>query len=180
MDDELKALLTGVKDSLAEIAQKQQELEEANNKIYTDFIDPATEAYNANEKRLRLNAFKGKHGKDLDAYNDQLKALEGDDFDFAAKAFDDYDEIEEKPDEDEYVKALIAKIVPQLEKIKAAMQPKDEQSKDEQPKIEAKIEVEKKEEPKVEEKPAKTEEEQFQDELDAEKARLEKGHTTSY
>lgn len=180
MDDELKALLTGVKDSLAEIAQKQQELEEANNKIYTDFIDPATEAYNANEKRLRLNAFKGKHGKDLDAYNDQLKALEGDDFDFATKAFDDYDELEEKPDEDEYVKALIAKIVPQLEKIKAAMQPKDEQSKDEQPKIEAKIEVEKKEEPKVEEKPAKTEEEQFQDELDAEKARLEKGHTTSY
>ena len=175
MDDELKALLTGVKDSLAEIAQKQQELEEANGKIYSDFINPATEAYNANEKCLRLNAFKGKHGKDLDAYNDQLKALEGDDFDFATKAFDDYDELEEKPDEDEYVKALIAKIVPQLEKIKAAMQPKDEQ-----PKIEAKIEVEKKEEPKVEEKPAKTEEEQFQDELDAEKARLEKGHTTSY
>ena len=171
MDDELKTLLIGVKDSLTEIAQRQQELEEANKKIYTDFIDPATNAYNENEKHLRLNAFKGKHGKDLDAYNDQLKALEGDDFDFATKAFDDYDELEEKPDEDEYVKALIAKIVPQLEKIKAAMQPKAEE-----PKVEIEMEVEKKEEPK----PAKTEEEEFQDELNDEMNKLNKGPKNSY
>jgi hypothetical protein len=72
------------------------------------------------ERGQRHDAFMGKHGEQLKAFNDKLKAIEGDDFDLAENTVNDYDESDHSIDEDEYVAALIAKVQSQIDKISKA------------------------------------------------------------
>lgn len=86
--------------------------------LYNKVINPAAQLEAEYNTGLRRDEFKGKYGEQLSQFNDKLKAIEGDDnFDLADKAFADYDALEEKPDEAEYVATLVAKVSEQLEKI---------------------------------------------------------------
>lgn len=162
MDDELKGLLEELKTGIQSIQDRQDSLE---TDVYDNFLTPAHEAFDQNEKQHRYKDFSDKYGKDFEPYKEGLKALEGDEFDFGHKQFDEYDALADKPDEGEYVKALICKVAKQLDKIKGALT---------EQKIEVKTpETETPKEEKKEEKPEQVEDnpddiEAFQKELDAE------------
>lgn len=153
MDDELKGLLEELKTGIQSIQDRQDSLE---TDVYDNFLTPAHEAFDQNEKQHRYKDFSDKYGKEFDSYKEALKALEGDEFDFGHKQFDEYDALADKPDEGEYVKALICKVAKQLDKIKGALGDKqaDKPSVDVKPQEQVKTEIEVKtpEEPKKEEK----------------------------
>lgn len=89
--------------------------------LFDDILTPAKEAFDADAKEQRYGAFHERHGAKLDPYNEQLRAIEGDDFDLARTAMDGYEELEDgegKPTEDEYVETLIAKVQEQLAAIR--------------------------------------------------------------
>lgn len=89
--------------------------------IYEEVMKPAQEAFDRFETDERRTEFKNKYDEQLSPFNEKLRAIEGDDFDLASKAFDDYDAIEgEKPNSDEYVAELVANVTDQLDKISKA------------------------------------------------------------
>lgn len=107
-------------DKLFELLGRTLERVEKLEEIFNDLlckVDSARCEYETDERRT---AFVDKHGGKFAEFADKLKAIEGDDFDIVRKAFSDYDALEDKPDEDEYVAALIAKISAQLKKIAEA------------------------------------------------------------
>jgi len=126
-DNELYEILQSYKEALDMITQRQSELdkmyEEGHDQmderihklegiLYDEILGPAKEAMDKD----------GKYGDKLDAYNDKLKPIEGDDFDLSRKAYDDYNGIEgDKPDQDAYIAELTASVDKQLEAIKKAM-----------------------------------------------------------
>lgn len=102
---------------------KTHELEKV---LYDDIVNPALDAFDEAETEDRFNQFHERHGEKLDAYNEPLRSIEGDDFDLSRQAFNDYDALEgEKPDEDEYVDALTKQVDEQLEKIRDSVGAKE-------------------------------------------------------
>ena len=88
--------------------------------IYEEVMKPAQEAFDRFETDERKAEFKSKYDEQLSPFNEKLKAIEGEGFDLASKAFEDYDALEEKPDADEYVAELVAKVTDQLDRVSKA------------------------------------------------------------
>ena len=88
--------------------------------IYEEVMKPAQEAFDRFETDERKAEFKSKYDEQLSPFNEKLKAIEGEDFDLATKAFEDYDSLEEKPESDAYVADLIAKVTDQLDRVSKA------------------------------------------------------------
>ena len=88
--------------------------------IYEEVMKPAQEAFDRFETDERKAEFKSKYDEQLSPFNEKLKAIEGEDFDLATKAFEDYDALEEKPESDAYVADLIAKVTDQLDRVSKA------------------------------------------------------------
>ena len=112
-----------------EILAKLDNLNERMNilekTIYEEVMKPAQEAFDRFDHDERLADFTSRNGEKLSAFNDKLKAIEGPDFDLTSKAFEDYDSLEEKPEEGEYVEALVAKVSEQLDAIAEAFGAKE-------------------------------------------------------
>lgn len=106
-----------MRDLMKETLDRQDALEDV---IYKQVLDPMAQLQYDYERGQRHDAFMGKHGEQLRAFNDKLKAIEGDDFDLAENTFNDYDESDHSIDEDEYVATLIAKVQSQIDKISKA------------------------------------------------------------
>ena len=107
-----------------EILSKLDNLNERMNilekVIYEEVMKPAQEAFDRFETDERKAEFKSKYDEQLSPFNEKLKAIEGEDFDLATKAFEDYDALEEKPESDAYVADLIAKVTDQLDRVSKA------------------------------------------------------------
>ena len=88
--------------------------------IFEEVMKPAQEAFDRFETDERKAEFKSKYDEQLSPFNEKLKAIEGEDFDLATKAFEDYDSLEEKPESDAYVADLIAKVTDQLDRVSKA------------------------------------------------------------
>lgn len=136
MDDtqDIWEVLNSFQNSLKLIQERVDAMDNSKNEVtdrlnslesilFDDIINPAKMAMDEADKQARYDAFYGKFGEKLDSYNDSLKAIEGqDDFSLAQQAFDGYDAIEgEKPLDDEYVDALIAKVEKQLDDIRTSL-----------------------------------------------------------
>lgn len=113
MDEQLvKQLFELVKSTLDRV----DKLEATFNDMVCSINDAKSE-YDTDQRRL---GFRERHENALSKYNDKLKAIEGDDFDVVDNAFAEYDKLENKPEEAEYIAALCAKIDEQLDKIAKA------------------------------------------------------------
>lgn len=114
---EILDYVKGLFDTVKELMDRQDALEDV---LYKQILEPAKQLNDDYERGKRHDEFVGKHGKALGAFNDRLKAIEGDDFDLVEQTFDDYDKSDKSISEDEYVGALIAKVQSQLDKISKA------------------------------------------------------------
>ena len=118
MDDE--AVLQYMRDFRDLMSQTLDRVDALETTLYKKVLEPAAQLQYDYERGQRHDAFMGKHGEQLRAFNDKLKAIEGDDFDLAENTFNDYDESDHSIDEDEYVATLIAKVQSQIDKISKA------------------------------------------------------------
>lgn len=128
-DVELKEVLGSFKDAIDIILARldrydemyhaqDERIEELEKTFYDDILEPARKALEENVYEDEYSKFHEQYGEKLDPYNDQLRAIEGEDFDLSRKAFDDYSSYEEKPNLDEYVNALVDSVGKQLKEIK--------------------------------------------------------------
>lgn len=128
-DVELKEVLGSFKDAIDiilarldrydEMYHSQDErIEELEKTFYEDILEPARKALDERVYEDEYSKFHDSYGEKLDPYNEQLRAIEGEDFDLSRKAFDDYSSFEEKPNLDEYVNALVESVGNQLNDIK--------------------------------------------------------------
>ncbi|VVB60770.1 Uncharacterised protein [uncultured archaeon] len=132
--DELFNILSSFKDAIDAVLERieslEKEVHDAQEKstslehtLYDEILNPAKEAMDANDKEMRFNDFAEKYKDSFAPYADATKAIEGDDFDLARTAFDEYDNYEvpeggTKPDEAEFVKAFAESIAGQLDAVK--------------------------------------------------------------
>lgn len=117
IDQELLDYMKEYKDLMEETLNRVDALE---NLVYKEILEPCQALNEEYEHNVRKNAFLEKHGEKLSAFNDKLKAIEGDDFDLASNTFEEYDKSDKSIAEDDYVAALIAKVQDQLLKISNA------------------------------------------------------------
>jgi hypothetical protein len=119
LSEHITAIEKKVDDGLAETDRQVNEL---RTTVYDEIINPANEYIAGQEKEARFNDFNEKFGEKLGAFNKDLSALEGDDFDVVREAFDKYDDFEgDKMGEDEYVEALVEQLGDKLTSIKTAL-----------------------------------------------------------
>lgn len=116
-DEEMLDIFKQFRDLMSETLDRVDAMEDT---LYKKVLDPMAQLQYDYERGQRHDAFMGKHGEQLRAFNDKLKAIEGDDFDLAENTFNDYDESDHSIDEDEYVATLIAKVQSQIDKISKA------------------------------------------------------------
>lgn len=128
-DVELKEVLGSFKDAIDIILARldrydemyhaqDERIEELEKTFYEDILEPARKALDERVYEDEYSKFHDSYGEKLDPYNEQLRAIEGEDFDLSRKAFEDYSSYEEKPDLDEYVNALVETVGNQLKDIK--------------------------------------------------------------
>ena len=120
MDENLQFIMNYIKqlnDTVKEVLDRVDAMEDV---LYKQILEPAKQLNDDFERGKRHDEFVSKHGEALGAFNDRLKAIEGDDFDLVEQTFDDYDKSDKSISEDEYVGALIAKVQSQLDKISKA------------------------------------------------------------
>lgn len=103
--------------SKAADAQRIQELEST---LYDEIINPTKAYIDETNRNARFDDFTSKYGEKLGAFNDSLKALEGDDFDLTKAAFDKYDSLDEdmRPEADLFVDAIVEKVGNQITTLK--------------------------------------------------------------
>lgn len=103
-------------------AENDKQINKLRSAVYDEIINPANEYIAGQEKEARFDDFNEKYGEKLRPFNEDLSALEGDDFDVVREAFDKYDDFEgDKMGEDEYVEALVEQLGDKLSSIKAAL-----------------------------------------------------------
>lgn len=128
-DVELKEVLGSFKDAIDIILARldrydemyhaqDERIEELEKTFYEDILEPARKALDERVYEDEYSKFHEQYGEKLDPYNEQLRAIEGEDFDLSRKAFDDYSSYEDKPNVDEYVNALVETVGNQLQDIK--------------------------------------------------------------
>lgn len=102
------------------ISANDEKVNELKSTLYEQIIDPANEYIAEMDRNDRFEQFNEKHGEKLSPFNEELSALEGDDFDIVRTAFDAYDNYEgdDRMDEDEYVDKLIEQVGQKLSDIK--------------------------------------------------------------
>ena len=102
------------------ISANDEKVNELKSTLYEQIIDPANEYIAEMDRNDRFEQFNEKHGEKLNPFNEELSALEGDDFDIVRTAFDAYDgyEGDDRMDEDEYVNQLIEQVGQKLSDIK--------------------------------------------------------------
>lgn len=102
------------------ISANDEKVNELKSTLYEQIIDPANEYIAEMDRNDRFEQFNERHGEKLSPFNEELSALEGDDFDIVRTAFDAYDnyEGEDRMDEDEYVDQLIEQVGQKLSDIK--------------------------------------------------------------
>lgn len=102
------------------ISANDEKVNELRTTLYEQIIDPANEYIAEMDRNDRFEQFNEKHGEKLSPFNEELSALEGDDFDIVRTAFDAYDDYEgdDRMDEDEYVDRLIEQVGQKLSDIK--------------------------------------------------------------
>lgn len=102
------------------ISANDEKVNELKSTLYEQIIDPANEYIAEMDRNDRFEQFNEKHGEKLSPFNEELSALEGDDFDIVRTAFDAYDNYEgdDRMDEDEYVDQLIEQVGHKLSDIK--------------------------------------------------------------
>lgn len=102
------------------ISANDEKVNELKSTLYEQVIDPANEYIAEMDRNDRFDQFNERHGEKLSPFNEELSALEGDDFDIVRTAFDAYDgyEGEDRMDEDEYVDKLIEQVGQKLSDIK--------------------------------------------------------------
>ena len=88
MDNELMDAIKALEARIGQLESKQQSFED---KIQNEVLGPADEAYQKSEKDKRFNDFKDKYGEKLAPFENDVKALEGDDFDIYGSTFDAMD-----------------------------------------------------------------------------------------
>lgn len=103
-------------------SETDEKINELKKTVFEQIIDPANAYLDEMDKNERFDAFNEKYGEKLRPFNDELSALEGEDFDIVRSAFDQYDGYEgEKMGEDEYVEALVAEVGKKLDSIKKSL-----------------------------------------------------------
>ena len=128
-DVELKEVLSSFKDAIDIILTRldrydemyhaqDERMDELEKTFYEDILEPAKKALDERIYEDEYSKFHEQYGEKLDPYNEQLRAIEGEDFDLSRKAFDDYSSYEEKPNVEEYVNALVETVGNQLKDIK--------------------------------------------------------------
>lgn len=102
------------------ISANDEKVNELKSTLYEQIIDPANEYIAEMDRNDRFEQFNERHGEKLSPFNEELSALEGDDFDIVRTAFDAYDNYEgdDRMDEDEYVDQLIEQVGHKLSDIK--------------------------------------------------------------
>ena len=118
---ELSEHLTALERKVDEgMAENDKQINELRTTVYDEIINPANEYIEEMDRNDRFDQFNEKHGEKLKPFNEELSAIEGDDFDMVRTAFDAYDnyEGEDKMGEDEYVDALVEQVGQKLADIK--------------------------------------------------------------
>lgn len=102
------------------ISANDEKVNELKSTLYEQVIDPANEYIAEMDRNDRFDQFNERHGEKLSPFNEELSALEGEDFDIVRTAFDAYDDYEgdDRMDEDEYVEQLIEQVGQKLSDIK--------------------------------------------------------------
>lgn len=163
-DVELREVLSSFKDAIDIILTRldrydemyhaqDERMDELEKTFYEDILEPARKALDERIYEDEYSKFHEQYGEKLDPYNEQLRAIEGEDFDLSRKAFDDYSSYEEKPNVEEYVDALVETVGNQLKGIKDKLGIEGEikATVDEEGKVEVKVDKETATEDKVEE-----------------------------
>ena len=104
--------------------QTDERIHKLETDLYDEIINPTKAYIEETNKNARFDDFNSKYGEQLGAFNDSLKAIEGDeDFDLTKSAFDKYDELPEegRPDSDAYVQAIIEEVGSQIDAIKKGL-----------------------------------------------------------
>lgn len=163
-----------------------ERIEELEKTFYDDILEPARKALDDRIYEDEYSKFHEQYGEKLDPFNEQLRAIEGDEFDLSRQAFDDYSAYEDKPNVEEYVNAVVEQVGKQLEEIKARLGIEGEVSAtlDEDGKVDLEVEggsdtenvEEKEKEEKIEkkDKPEIVEEESLFDMMDSDPSDIEK------
>ena len=184
-DVELREVLSSFKDAIDIILARldrydemyhaqDERIEELEKTFYEDILEPARKALDERIYEDEYSKFHEQYGEKLDPYNEQLRAIEGEDFDLSRKAFDDYSSYEEKPDVEEYVNALVETVGNQLKDIKDKLGIEGEirATVDEDGKLEVETNEETEKENKVEIKDKDEEVEKNKDEDEGEKTKI--------
>lgn len=134
-------------------ADADSKINDVNSILVEEVINPASEAADWAAKEERYDGWLERNGEKLAPYAEDVKLIEGDDYDLARETFNTYDGMEDegKPSEEEYIDSTIEKISSHIEKIKAAFgADKVEVKVDENGEVETKIDGEKVDEKTVE------------------------------
>lgn len=104
-------------------AQVDERIHSLESTLFDEIVNPAKAYIDETNKNARFEDFNSKYGEKLGSFNDSLKAFEGEDFDLSKAAFDKYDGLpeEERPDEDEYVNAVIDEVSAQIDAIRKGL-----------------------------------------------------------
>lgn len=132
-EGELMQVLTGFKTVINELVEKVDSLTAQMNEhkatyddrinslektLFEDILNPAKEAMEAAEKDERFGEFEGRYSEKFSPLMDDVKKIEGEDFNLLRNAFDEYDALEEKPDEGEYMDKVFEKVLSQVNEIR--------------------------------------------------------------
>lgn len=99
----------------------ENRVNEMENVLFNDLLNPIKEAYDKADYDDRLNTFKDTYSEKFAPIEPQVKAVEGEDFDIAKNTFDDYNEDNKGMEEAQYVDAVVETVTTQLEEIKAKL-----------------------------------------------------------
>ena len=111
----LDAMEKSIVDHQTETAKK---FEYVDNVLFDQVLNPAQEAIERAEKDLRFDEFKARQEGKFAPILENIKAIEGEDFDAMRKTFDDFETDNKGFSEDEYVEDVIKSLTEQIEKVK--------------------------------------------------------------
>lgn len=122
MDENVIGMINDVKELIGVLMTKidanEARLSELENVIFNDLINPIKKSYEEAEYNDNLNTFKETYKDKFEPLDPQIKAVEGEDFDFAKNTFDEYNNSDKEMSESDYVDAVVEKVSTQLETIK--------------------------------------------------------------
>ena len=103
--------------------QTDERIHKIESTVYDEIINPTKAYIEETNRNARFDDFNSKYGEKLGAFNDSLRALEGEDFDLTKSAFDKYDGLpeEERPDSDTYVESIIEEVGNQIDALKKGL-----------------------------------------------------------